>query len=269
MKNRIFHFTPLLAILIILNLVNTGCNKKDNGTTSVDSCRFYLHLHTDLDSNEAVLGPVYTSSTGRKISISKAQLFVSNIQLVKQDGTIYPCNGVVLLKTVVQEEYYVATVPVATYKSVNFQVGLDAATNGKTPTSTDSSLYHPEMWWTSPVQPNGFIFLNFQGSIDTTTNATSTIAQMQPFIYELGSKSVNTSILNVTMPDHSKTFSNYFSPKKDETFFVHIICDYYKLFNGINLSQSGNLMINTPAQSTIGVGSIIVANIPSMFIYEE
>src|SRR4051812_33668968 len=120
MKKLLFLSLSLAAIAM---MVNTGCKKREE--PSVAMTTLYFHLHTNIDTSEVEdYGEVYTTAGGRKMSLSLAQLYISGIQLVKGDGSLYDVTGATLLKVLDTEIYYVASIPVGTYKSVNFKVGV-------------------------------------------------------------------------------------------------------------------------------------------------
>lgn len=258
-----------ISILIIATTIvlSTGCKKNDDNTSPVnpvktDSGMLYFHLHTNIgDSEVDDYNTIYTLPNGRQMSLSKAQMYLSDIQLVRQNGTTYTIPNVTILKTLETETYLVATVPVDTYSSVKFNVGLDAATN-QLSASSNALLNHPEMWFSSSAQPGGYIFMNVQGNIDTTTNANGAAAQMQPFIYEIGTAA---HYPQVVMPDHSP----YYVVSKTEATYIHLIIDYSKLFNGVQLNNSSNLSVHSTADNSSAISNTITNNIPGMFRYEE
>jgi hypothetical protein len=153
-------------------------------------------------------------------------------------------------------------VPVGTYKSIKFNVGLDAATNKNIPTTADSALNHADMWFGAAAQPDGYIFVNAEGTIDTTAAGNGSIAQMQAFMYHIGT---NAHLNSVTMPDHSPVYTLTANAAQ----YVHIIIDYSKLFNGVQLNNSMNLMIHSATDNTNTLSNTISSNIDSMFRYEE
>lgn len=255
MKNTICSICAIITMI----LVGSGCTKPDS-TTGMSP--LYLHLHTNIDTNEADYGTVYTMSNGRQMSLTKAQILISNIQLIRTDGSTYNVPNVVIRKEAAIEQYFVANIPSGTYKSIKFNVGLDATTNKITPTTTDSALNHSDMWFGSSAQPDGYIFVNAEGTIDTTAAGNGPVTAMQPFMYHIGTSAhLNT----VTMPDHSPVYS--FTTNQAQ--YVHIIIDYSKLFNGVQLNNSANLMIHTASDNTSTISNTVSSNILSMFSYEE
>lgn len=214
-------------------LIISSCKKKDSTTTPTTPTTpangtVMLHLHTNVDTNEVdTYGQVYVMSGGRKISVDIAQLYLSGIQLVKADGSTYDIGSLNLLKVMENEEYMLGSVPAGNYKSIKFNVGLTAATNSTTPAANDSTLNKPAMWFGSTAQPSGYVFVNFQGKIDTSTAANLPVAQMQSFMYKIGT---DAHLKNVSMPNQN------YSVVPNQTQFIHIVIDYSKLFTGYSLT---------------------------------
>lgn len=258
-KQILILIVPVFAILFS----NTGCiPKRTSVVPVVDSGKLYLHLHTNIDTNEVQEYDIpYVTSTGRKVSLSKAELYISGIQLTNSNGGVYNIAGVILLKKLDPETYYVAKVPVGLYKSIKFSVGIDVFANQQPDTSI-AVLNDADMWLGTTAQPYGYVFINMQGKIDTTANATGTAAQMQPFVYKIATTNHYTV---VSMPDHTPAFSSV----KDQAMVVHINIDYSKLFKGIQLSNSANLNIVSAGDNGSANANNVAFNIPTMFSYEE
>lgn len=250
----------LIAVFLLFNI---SCKKHDpTPATTVDSTSLYMHLHTNLDTNEVEdYNTVYEMTSGRKISAGMAQLYLSRIQLIKEDGSTYNIPNTIVFKVQETEQYLLGKVPVGNYRSVRFYVGLDSSTNTLAATA-NPALNHSEMWFNAAAQPGGYVYVNFQGKIDTTMNGNGTEAQMQPFMYMLGTSA---AYKQVTMPDHSPVY-NF---TKENTQYIHIIIDYAKLFSGVQLNDPANLMIMNAATNTTGIGTTVNNNIPLMFSYEE
>jgi len=196
---------------------------------------------------------------GRMISLDMAQLYISDIQLVKLDGSYYnvPSNGV--LKVFESESVSIGNVPVGNYKTVRFKVGLSPTMNALEPTTSGygNLLNQPEMWFSSSAQPDGYAFLNFSGSIDTTVAKTG---DKVAFEYKIGT---NANLTQIEMP--AQNFTIY----KDVVGYVHMKIEYNRLFDGIQLSNNANLYVKTKADNTLPVVETIKQNIAKMFIYEN
>ncbi len=261
MKKKINYVSLLLTIIIV---GFTSCKKSkneepapNNGSTPTGTLIF--HLHTYIDNNEVdAYNIAYTTDAGRQVSLSMAQFYISDIQLVKLDGSTYNVDGKKMLKVLEAETYLIGDVPVGNYKSVHFKVGLDPVTNSMNPTSSSDSilLNKPAMWFGSTAQPDGYVFLNVQGAIDTTTDMTGTPI---PFAFKIGT---NANYKQVTMSDKN------FSIINDQVEYVHLRIDYNRLFSGLQLNQNSNLSVTTVLANAVAPATVISNNISAMFSYE-
>ena len=234
-------------------------NSSNNENKNVPKGTLLFHLHTYIDENEVDLyNATYSNDEGRSISLSLAQLYISEIDLVKLDGSIYTIPYNKIFKVLEAETFSAGDVPVGNYKGIRFKVGLNSAANALQPgESADSSmLKHNEMWMGNTAQPDGYAFLNVQGSIDTTSDLSGT---MVPFSYKIGG---NANYKQVTMPEQN------FSIMEGQAEYAHIKIKYNKLFNGIKLNDINNLLVQNLSDNNGLLAQKIVANIPAMFIYE-
>jgi hypothetical protein len=247
--------------LIVLMLSMSFCKTTDTPTPDpvVPKGQFLFHLHTYIDNSEVDLYNItYTTLEGRKMSLSMAQLYVSDIQLVKLDGTTVDVSGKKILKMFETDTDLVGDVPVGNYKSIRFKVGLDPTTNALSPTTPSDSaiLNRPEMWFSKTAQPDGYVFMNIQGKIDTSSTLDKTPV---PFAYKIGT---NANYKQVTMGIKN------FTVEEGKAVFGHIIIDYNRLFNGVQLNQLANLSVTTAAANSSAIATKIANNIPSIFVYE-
>jgi len=255
-------YIQLLTLIIAICLTVSSCKKdKDEAatpTTITGKGTIAFHFHTNVDTVEVEdYDSVYVLTGGRNITVSKAQLYISNIQLVKLDGSTVDVAGTQLIKQG-EEEYTIGDAPAGNYKSVKFNVGLGATANATAPASADSVLNQPAMWFGNPPQTSGgFVFVNFQGTIDTTTAANGTV--MVPFSYKIGT---NTNLKNVTLPDQNFTVS------PNQIQFVHMYIDYAMLFDGVQLNNINKLSMNTVVDNATALGTQLANNIAMMFSYE-
>ena len=234
-------------------------------TTSTSTGTFLMHLHTNIDTNE-VDDPatLYSDASGRHLSISTAQFYVSNVVLTNVNGSTYTIKDARILKNIDSEQYVLGTAPIGTYSSVTFDVGLDATTNALQPTGFTTTGYIPNssMWFGSTTQ--GFMFMKLQGMADTTTAQTGT--NLVPFSYEIGSSA---NLKTVTMPTRgSGSYSSYqpYILTSGGYNYIHIICDYGKLLSVVNFKTQDSTDTYTTNPS---LSNTIANNITNMFRYEE
>ena len=271
MKHKNIKINFLCLSITVLCISLFSCKKKNddvnassntsNGSTPKGT--LMLHLHNYIDNVEVDdYNIVYTTSTdGRKISLSKGQFYLSNIELIKLDGSVYSIPDSIVLKLQEIETYTVADVPVGNYKSVRFYVGLNPTVNQKTPSSSVSDVLNKsDMWYGSTAQPQGYVYMNISGKIDTTSSATGTVANMQPFKYLIGT---NANYKQITMPDQN------YSITPNQVQYIHLLADYSKLFSGIQLNNNNNLTLLTPADNAGLLGIKLGNNMSTIFSYEE
>jgi hypothetical protein len=262
MKTKKYIQIAIIGFVTITGLTFNSCKKDKDPAPAppVANGTLFFHIHTNVDTAEVEnYDSLNITSIGRKITVHKAQLYISGIQLIKLDGSTYDVPGAIALIKQGTEVYMVGNVPSGNYRSVKFNVGLSAATNASTPAAADSTLNQPAMWFGATAQPSGFVFLNFQGTIDTTTAANGSIAQMQPFSYKIGT---NTNLKSVTMPDKNYTVS------PNQAQYIHMVIDYNMLLMGIPLNVNPNLNMSTTAANATALGTQLTNNIPMMFMYE-
>ncbi len=258
MKNKLI--SKLAASLMAISVVTIGissCGK----TSSLATGTVYVHLHTNIDTNEVADNNTrYSDANGRHFSLSKAQFFMSNIVLKNVDGNTYTIKDAYILKGIDGEQYIAGTAPVGTYTSFTFNVGLDPTTNSKTPSSFSPASYltSSEMWYGNTAQ--GYMFMKVQGIADTT--ATQNGTNQVPFNYEIGSAA---NLKTVSMPVRTGAFRPY-TLVSGGVIYLHMICDYGKLLSVVDFkTQSNTDTYNTnPALATT-----IANNIPNMFEYED
>ncbi len=253
----------ILVVLVSFSLF-TSCEKVEptptTSTESIPTGQLKFHLHTFIGENEVDAYDIETGMPdGRMISLNMAQLYISDIQLVKLDGSFYSVPNSGVLKVFESESVNIGDVPVGNYKSVRFKVGLAPTVNALAPTTSGYAnlLNQSEMWFSSTAQPDGYVFLNFSGSIDTTLAKTGVKV---PFEYKIGTDANWTQI---EMP--AQNFTIY----KDVTGYVHMKIGYDRLFDGINLSNNANLHVKTKADNALPIVETLKKNIQKLFIYEN
>lgn len=244
------------AGVFLSGLFITSCNN-DNPAQKPGTLAF--HIHTMIDSLEVEnYGDTLARADGRKITVNTAQLYISNVKLLETDGSVIdgPSSTILVKKGI--EEYELGDVPAGNYRAVRFDVGLSDASNASTPAVSDLTLYQPSMWFGVTPQPDGFVFINFQGTIDTTDARTG--IKLIPFALKIGTIAHRVTI---TMPDQN------FDVISDQLTVVHLEVNYAKLLDQIDLNINGNLNITTPEENSWAWITQVESSIAGMFDYEE
>ena len=248
----------IVSIILISIFLFSACKKKtvEPTTDSTPTGVLMMHLHTHISDTEVdYYDTIYTNQDGRKLSLKLAQMYISDIQLVKLDGSIYKVADKNFLKVFETEGYKLENIPVGNYKAIRFKVGLNSTINALEPSnSTYSSLLNKsDMWFTNPFQSNGYVFANIQGEIDTTATKNGSLI---PFSYKIGT---DANLVEVSLPDKNFTVSEGLMS------YAHIIIDYAKLFDGVKLNQVNNLSINSIGDNSTSLATKIKSNIPLIF----
>ncbi len=257
------HVSHLITTGLILLLGLNSC-KKDDAVATPSTGTLMLHMHNNLGSKEIQdYNRVYSDSVtnGRKFLFTKAQLYLSHIQLIKADGTIAELKDQIVLKKEDQEEYELGQIPAGNYTRVRFLVGLDATVNAKTPTtSATDPLNAPDMWFGSTAQPSGYVYINVQGKFDTSATGQGDTTNMLPFVYELGTPA-NAVIVEMTGQTQTVVAG--------QAAIVHIDIDYYQLLEAIPLPIQGSVpQVLTVQDNSSATAKTLVSRIQSMFRYE-
>jgi hypothetical protein len=255
MKNPIQKIAQITAFTVLF-FSFASCKKDQTASPApVTMAQLLVHLHTNIDTSEVDTSTASKDATGRRIKIKLAQFYASGIRVQKSDGSWLPMTGLIILKTIPNEQYVLGNVPTGNYQSIAFNVGLDATTNSGDPGTQAAGsvlgVQNPSMWFGSTAQ--GYIFMNIQGMVDTSAGNNGTVNF--PISYQLGT---STMLKSVTLP--SKTYAVV----ANQANFVHLICDYGKALAGVNFKTQN--MASPWSNAT--VATQIANNVPGMFRYE-
>ena len=170
-KNKLI----LMAAVALLTTATifTGCKKDDDETPTPNTeQKLSFHLHTMVGANAAAYGVQYQDASGRKFNIADFRYYISNIVLIKKDGSEYALSGKVILANPATHEYELGEVPVGNYNGFKFTLGLDSAINHSDPTTYPAtnplSIQSPGIHWD---WNSGYIFMKVEGNVDTTLAA--------------------------------------------------------------------------------------------------
>lgn len=175
MKMNKLMMTAAFALLT-LTTVFTGCKKDNEDDTPTPTANtnqnLSFHLHTLVGTSAAAYGVEYQNASGRKFNIADFRYYISNIVLIKNDGSELPLTGKVLLANPATNTYDLGEVPVGSYKGFRFLLGLDSAVNHSDPTAYPAnnplSIQSPGNHWD---WNSGYIFMKVEGNVDTTLAA--------------------------------------------------------------------------------------------------
>lgn len=187
-KNYKINSTLLLVFTLVVTFISS-CKKDKDETTEVQpestEQALKFHLHTQVGNQLANYTSTYAQASGRKFVLSDFRYYISNIVLIKDDGSELPLTGKVILAKPSIQDYDLGMVPVGNYKGFKFLVGLDSLTNHKDPTTYAANnplaIQTPTMHWS---WSSGYLFLKVEGNCDTTMAANGTANY--PIFFHIG-----------------------------------------------------------------------------------
>jgi hypothetical protein len=260
-------FKPLAIIVFTTITIFIGC-KKDKDTiptpepipteTPVNSSKLSLKMSPYIGSSELKFLSPITTDNNYKITISMFRYYVSNIRLIKNDGTEYPISDKYLLVTPSTENYDLGDVPVGDYKGLKFNVGIDSVTNHQDPTiyptTNPLAIQSPGMHWS---WSSGYIFMMIEGSVDTTASNTGVIASKK---YDRG------MIFHIGMDQFYKEIdlsNSAFTVSSSSAKTINIKSDLNAFFTNMNLKLNSENQTHT--MNNMPLATKAANNIATMF----
>jgi len=239
-------------ILLFILGVLVSCKKEEIEIIEEESAptgKLWMHFHSTFGNIDIEnLNQIYTNNQGKSVSFEKADLIISEVELIKlNDESIVVKN--ILLKTIGQESYLIGDVPVGNYKTVKFKFGVSANSNNQI---SDTSM------WINPLnEAEGYWFLNTKGSIDTSSNNSNQFAN---FTYKIGGIE---NIQSINLPD------NNFPVYEGIISYVHLNANYLELFRNLDLTNSTNLSLVLKDYQATNIAIDINSKISSSFFSYE
>lgn len=253
---------------IILVMATLAACKKTKNTGSSNGT-FYLHMHTNIDTNEVDDNTTfYTDAEGRHLGLTTAQYYITNVTLHNVNGTFYTLPNSTVLVSMDSEQYKLGDAPAGTYDYVQFTVGLSATMNAMQPTAFVNNGYLPnsDMWF--GATNDGYNYLKIEGFADTT--AAQTGINPVHFSYHIGKQFAlggpDLDLKTVIMPLRTGTLKPY-TLFAGSTAYVHIVGDYGQLLSQVNFKTTDS--VDTHAALNPGTAVLIANNTSKMFRYEE
>jgi hypothetical protein len=225
-----------------------------------------LHFNNKAGDTEIALNTgKYINAAGDTFTVSLLQYFISNIQLVKEDGSVYTIPQDSSYFFIQQDDSATHSctlhVPVASYKAIRFLIGIDSIRNtagiDKRTGILDPTLTDMYWGWNS-----GYIFLKMEGF---SSSAPEDAAGLHKYRFHIGgfggykSRTIN-NIKTVQLD-----FPNKIKFSTDQTFAINIKADVLKLFNAktpVNIAKHSAVMFDE-------FSTVIANNYASMFSLED
>lgn len=199
----------------------------------------------------------YVNSSGESFTISRVQYFISNVKLIKSDGSSYivpqdpvDSNYFLIRADVADSKYAKVSVPEGDYTQVSFVLGVDSLRNTMglekrtgvlDPTMGDHGGAGMYWGWNS-----GYIFFKMEGNSTALTTAQDPTGKQQ-FKFHIGgfggysSKTIN-NIRTVTLDLKNAGIAQVREGYRSN---IHLFVDLMNVFNGtstVSISAHPNVM---------------------------
>jgi hypothetical protein len=225
MKNIIRPFS-LLFIAGTLSLTACKKDKVDpvDPESEVTAGAGTLNFHFDsrFGTDDFVLNKAFANQNGDSVKISEVEYFISNVELVKADGsTTKEAASYHLIQVTggtTKEEFLVKNIPAGQYTKLRFMVGIDSVHNSSAAYAEGDLSDHLAWDWNT-----GYIFLKTSGQYLSTATPKS----YQPFGYEVG-KNYSSRIVEIPLPTTTQIDDTH-NPK------VHLHANLKNIFGGPNV----------------------------------
>lgn len=259
MKQKI---TTIALSAALLSTLIVGCKKDDNtvpaqnNTAVPETQTVSLNMNSYMGSLPLNDTSSFTTSSGINHTISTFRYYVSNIRLIKSDGSEQLIEDKYFLVSPSMSECNLGNVPTGDYQGLKFNVGIDSVKNHEDPTvypaGNPLAIQSPGMHWN---WNSGYIFIMVEGTCDTTIANTDMLSLGQ---YSKG------MFLHIGMDKNYKEVdlsTSSFSVSATAEASINIKADLDTFFNGIDLKTDNQ----THTMDNMPLAMKAVANIPNMF----
>ena len=243
-------------------LIVASCSSDDNNAVSGQG-KIDVEFDNVFGSANLILNAAgNVTSQGETLNISDVKYIISNIELTREDGTVfvYPkaqSYFIVSEANAASQVLELENIPAGNYTKIKFGIGVDETQYNLGETVQGdffAAAQNEDMAWTWSA---GYKHLLFEGMFTSSTVTTPT-----PFMVHTGKSGANYNYTSVTLdfPDTALIRTNI-------TPDVHIFADVAKIIDGTNkISLTDNNMSSMGAMIMSGANlPLITANLSDMF----
>jgi len=252
MNNLLKIIVSIISVIAFLS----SCNKKD-GTPQpeIQTQSVSLNFMQTVGETPVNFTDVFSTSDGRRYTLSMFRFYISKIRLVKEDNTEQTVSGSYFLIAPSSPVCELGKVPYGNYKGLRFSVGIDSVTNHSDPTiypaSNPLAIQTPGMHWS---WKSGYIFMMVEGSCDTTASKNEALINgqfNQSLIIHIGLdkfyRNVEISNASISVGDSTKS--------------VNLKADMNRMLGEVDLKTEHS----TKSFNNSSFATKVANNIPSMF----
>ncbi len=255
----------LAALAITLTL--TSCSNDDDNNSASGQGNLDIEFDNVFGSaNLALNGAGNVTSQGETLIVSDVKYIISNIELTKEDGTVFVCPKsesyfIVSEANDVSHVLELANIPAGNYTRIKFGIGVDEAQYNLGETVQGdffAAAQNEDMAWSWSA---GYKHLLFEGTFTSSTVGTAT-----PFMVHTGKSGANYNYTAVTLDFPEKALV-----RTNITPDVHIFADVAKIIDGTNkIKLTDNNMGGMGAMIMSGENlPLITTNLSDMFAVDH
>lgn len=249
-------YIKYISLFLGFGFLLSNCTKKSDPSPSSSSESLSLAFTPSVGGSNFSFGATYTTTGGVRYNLSMYRFYVSNINLIKEDGSNYPITGKYLLVQPNVPTYDLGKVPVGNYKGLTFDVGIDSLTNHADPTKYDVgnplAIQSPAIHWSWNT---GYIFMMVEGTVDTT------VAQNDVQTFGSFSKSMFFHIGTDPLRRKIDLSTSSFKVESGNAKIVYLVSDVNKLFHNVNLKSENQ----SHTMGSFNLAKRVADNIPTLF----
>lgn len=151
-----------IIILALTVITITACRKeKANIIPAPSRGDINVQLKYNVDGNPLVFDTlIYTNAAGNLYSVSKVRYYLSRFSFYTAGVAKYSSDTIIYADALVSQQVTFKNVPVGTYDSVSYNIGLDQAQNISN--SLPATLENINMGWPD-MMGGGYHFLQLEG----------------------------------------------------------------------------------------------------------
>ena len=252
--------TYIKSICLVISLsLFLACKKKNDEPAPVvmpSSQSLTLRMTPKVGNKPLTFNSSFETENNERYTLSMFRYYISNISLLKNDGSEHKLDGKVLLVNANTPDYNLGDIPAGDYTGISFFVGIDSATNHLDPTihpvSHPLAIQSPAIHWS---WNSGYIFLMVEGSCDTTDTNKDELTYGQyshGMFFHIGMDPLLRKV---------KLGNSPFTVSANTNKVLTIQSDINKLFSGIDLKTQNT----THTMGTMPLATKAANNIPAMF----
>ena len=250
----------IITIAIIASVAVSACKKNESDPAPIIPTQtLVLRMTPKIGADTLDFASTHITANNERYTLSSFRYYMSNISLIKNNGTEEALTGKVFLINPNTSDYSLGNVPAGTYNTIKFSVGLNNELNHgdptKYPVSNPLAIQSPGIHWS---WNSGYIFMMMEGTCDTTDTNVDVLTYGQyshDLFYHIGTdallKDVQVSNAPITiLPGVNKV--------------VQIHSNINQLFVGVDLKTENR----SHTMGSMPLATKIANNIPSMFTIE-